>query len=108
MTPLPDALGLVTSTDDARSLECFERALASWFRSDGNTIPTIETAIARDPAFVAGHCLRAGALILNGADSAAAALAASVAAIERHAAANERERRHAAAARHWLGGNAVR
>lgn len=106
MTPLPDSVGLVVSTDDPRSLEGFEQALASLFLTDGNATATIERALARDPAFAAGHCLRAAALVLSGTD--ASALAASVAAIERNAGANERERRHAAAARCWLAGDAAR
>jgi tetratricopeptide (TPR) repeat protein len=105
MTALPDSLGLSTSTADAVSLDCFERALASMFRGDGNAIPTIDTAIGRDPAFAAGHCLRAGAVVLAGADTPTAALAASVAAIEDDPNANERERRHAAAARQWQSGD---
>jgi tetratricopeptide (TPR) repeat protein len=103
---LPDSLGLSTSTDDPLLLQCFEQALASLFRSDGNALPAIERALEHDPAFTSGHCLRAGALVLAGAD--APALAASIAAIEGNASANERERRHAAAARHWLDGNAAR
>lgn len=108
MAMLRDSLGLVTSTVDPRSLERFEHALASLFRADGEALPTIEAALSRDPAFALGHCLRAGALVLSGADASTEALAASVAAIEGNATANARERRHATAARHWLDGNARR
>ena len=105
MATLPDSVGLITSADDPVLLERYEQALASLFRSDGAAMPSIEHALERDPAFAIGHCLRAAALVLHGADSSAAALAASVAAIERNVGANERERRHAAAARRWLDGN---
>jgi len=108
MATLRDSAGLITSTGDAASLEHFEQALASLFRSDGNALPVIERALEHDPIFAAGHCLRAGALVLSGGDTHAAALAASVAAIEGNSGANERERRHAAAARRWLGGSVVR
>ena len=108
MATLPDAAGLITSTDDPLSLERFEQALASLFRSDGNAAAAIERAIERDPACAAGHCLRAGALVLSGADMPAAALAESIAAVECSSGANERERRHAAAARHWLVGDVAR
>ena len=108
MATLPDAAGLIASTGDPLALECFEQALASLFRSDGNAAAAIERAIERDPACAVGHCLRAGALVLSGVDMHEAALAASVAAIECSSAANERERRHAAAARHWLIGDAAR
>jgi len=107
MPTLRDSVGLITSTGDALSLEGLERAIASLFRSDGNALPAIERAIARDPAFAMGHCLRAGALVMRGADTATAELAASVSAVERNFRANERERRHAAAARFWLDGDVV-
>ena len=105
MTQRYDSAGLMTSSTDAVSLDSYEQAIVSLFRADGRALPTIERALARDPAFTAGHCLRAGALVLGGSNTAAATLAASIAAIERNAEANERERRHAAAARRWLGGD---
>ena len=108
MAMLPDSVGVITSTDDPRSLECFERAVASFFRADGNALNEIERAFGRDPAFAMGHALRAGGLVLSGADTPDAALAASVAVIEGNPAANERERRHAAAARYWLSGKVAR
>ena len=107
-TLLSDSAGLITSTDDPRLLECFEQALASLFRSDGNALRIIERGIACDPGFAIGHCLRAGALVLSGSDTHATALAESIAAIERAPHASARERRHAAAARHWLDGNVAR
>jgi tetratricopeptide (TPR) repeat protein len=108
MTTLPDSAGLITSTGDPLSLERFEQALASLFRGDGNAVPAIERALGRDPGFAIGHCLRAATLVLGGADARTSALAASVPAIERNSSANERERRHAAAARHWLDGDVAR
>lgn len=108
MATLPDALGLQTSAVDPVSMSHFERALESLLQSDGNALSLIGRAIARDPQFAAGHCLRAGALVLGGDSASAASLSASVIAIERNAGANERERRHAAAARHWLDGDVAR
>jgi hypothetical protein len=108
MNTLGDFAGLTTSADDQFSLERFEQALASLFRSDGNALAIIERAIERDPLFAIGHCLRAGVLVLSGADSAAPALAESIRAIEHNSKANERERRHAVAARHWLEGKVAR
>jgi len=105
MTRLSDSAGLITSTDAPLSLEGFEQAVASLYRSDGNALPVIERTIGRDPAFALGHSLRAGELVLRGDDTPEGALAASVAAIERNSRANERERRHAAAARRWLDGD---
>ncbi|HET7096493.1 MAG TPA: tetratricopeptide repeat protein [Casimicrobiaceae bacterium] len=108
MAPRSDTSEPVALPDDAFSLDCFEEALASLFRADGRALATIERAFERDPEFAAGHCLRAGALVLGGADNATGALAASVAAIERSPHPSACERRHAAAARCWLGGNVAR
>ena len=108
MANLPDSAGLITSTADPLSLERFEQALASLFHSDGKALSVIRHAIERDPAFAIGHCLRAGALVVRGADTSGAELAASIAAIEAHSGANEREQRHAAAARRWLDGDVAR
>lgn len=98
----------MTSTDDAVSLDGFERALESLFRSDGNALAIIEQTIARDPAFASGHCLRAAALILASTEASAPGLWASIRAIEDGGVANQRERRHAAAARLWLAGKVGR
>lgn len=106
--PLRDALGVMTSTDDPVSLDALERALESLFRSDGNALAIIERAIARDPAFTSGHCLRVAALILSGIEASVPAMSASIVAIEDSATANERERRHAAVARLWVDGAAAR
>jgi tetratricopeptide (TPR) repeat protein len=101
-----DALGLSTSSGDAVSLDLLERAIESLFRSDGEALPTIERALAREPGFVAGHCARVATLVLAGTAASAPALAASLIAIEESETANPRERGHAAAARCWLDGDA--
>jgi hypothetical protein len=103
-----DTAALAAPTDEASPHERYEQALASLFRADGRALLTIESALARDPGFAAGHCLRACALVLGGSGTSAAALAVSIAAIERSAVATERERRHAAAARCWLDGDVAR
>src|SRR5512144_2911824 len=103
-----DSAGLITSTDDALSLDCYEQALASLFRADGTALATIERAIARDPAFTLGHSLRAGALVLGGSGTSAPALAESIDAINADRGADERDRRHAAAAQCWLRGDVAR
>jgi tetratricopeptide (TPR) repeat protein len=108
MPTKPNATGRAASAGDAQSLEYFEQALASLFRADGRALPTIERALERDPGFAAGHAFRAGALVLIGADCPAAALTESIVAVERNPGANERERRHATAARSWLAGDVAR
>src|SRR5262245_22043479 len=107
MRPLLDARGLAVSTHDVDSLNRFEAALASLHSGRGDALIRIEEALAHDPHFVAGHCLRAAAFVLGGELPAEQALAASISVIERYSdRANDRERRHAAAARAWLDGDA--
>jgi len=48
MKSRPDSAGLLTSTEDERSLEAFEQALASLFRTDGRALATIERALAHE------------------------------------------------------------
>ena len=64
MSLLRDSHGLIASTTDPVSLEQFEQAMESLLRSDGNALAAIERALAREPAFAMGHCLRAGAFVL--------------------------------------------
>ena len=66
----------------------------------------LETAIAADPTFAAGHCLRAALAVISSERGALPMLEESIAAIEALGAkANQRERMHAAAARAWLAGD---
>ena len=107
MLPLLDARGVAVSTRDPVALGEFEAALASLHSGRGDALARIDEALARNPEFVAGHCLRAAAFVLGGELPPERGLAVSIGAIERctdHA--NDRERRHAAAARAWLDGDA--
>jgi hypothetical protein len=107
--PLLDARGLAVSTSDNESLDRFEVALASLHASHGDALARIEEALAREPHFVAGHCLRAAALILAGEAPGRSELAGAVDELERYGdRANDRERRHGAAARAWSEGDASR
>jgi hypothetical protein len=107
MSPLLDARGLAVSTPAAKSLARFEAALACLHASRGDALERIDAALARDPGFAAGHCLRAAALVMASEAPHAPALADAIVAIERLGdRANDRERRHAAAARAWLEGDA--
>jgi tetratricopeptide (TPR) repeat protein len=107
MSPLLDARGLAVSTPDAVSLTRFEAALASLHASRGDALELIDAALARDAGFAAGHCLRAAALIMASEAPHEPALAGTIRATERLGdRANDRERRHAAAARAWLEGDA--
>ena len=69
----------------------------------GEPMATIEQALAADPGFVSGHCLRAALLVMTCRDDTRRELArtldAAQASIHR---ADERERRHLEAASAWL------
>ena len=84
----------------------YERALASLHASRGDALAGIEEVLSSAPDFVAGHCLRAAALILAGDVLDRHRLAGSVRTIEQQwDRATDRERRHAMAARAALEGD---
>lgn len=69
----------------------------------GDPGPEVAAALADDPHFVMGYCLRAASLILTADEADEPALRECVAAAETLVPrANDRERRHIAAARAWL------
>lgn len=107
MKSLTDARGLPISTRDPASVARFERALASWQLADGHAAARIDEMLAHEPQFAMAHCLRAAARLLGADVMRQPAAAASIRSIEEcpHGA-NHRERRHAAAARAGLEGNA--
>src|SRR5262249_39798333 len=87
-------------TRDVMLMTNYERALASLHSSRGDALTRIHEVLARNPGFLAGHCLRAAALILAGDAPDRHRLAGSIHAIEQQGVrANDRERRHAFAAR---------
>lgn len=102
---LKDCRGVPVSTQSRASLQRYEAAVELFHGYYGDPLAIIDRALAEDPDFVMGHCLRA-ALMLTSSDKAAEpALRASVEAGEKLAGqANERERAHLAAAREWLDG----
>ena len=106
---LKDRRGLEVSTPNARSLDRYETALdltASYFV---DPLAEINAAIADDPACAIAHCLRAGLAVMSSERGALPLIEDSVAVIEAPATgANERERRHAAAARTWAQGDFAR
>lgn len=104
---LYDARGLAVSAADPAALALFETALASLHSAHGDSAAQADAALARNPRLVAGHCLQAAKLVLGGGIVPNAALAATLSVLdELGPVANERERRHAAAARAWLDGDA--
>jgi tetratricopeptide (TPR) repeat protein len=89
-----------------KAAEAYDRALelaASYFL---DPLAAIDEALAEEPDFAMGHCLKAGLAALSTEKSALPMLAAAVEAVERLGVrANDRERAHAAAARWWASGD---
>ena len=104
-----DRRGVAISSADPASLEKLEQATeltASYFV---DPLATINEALEADPAFAAGHCLRAALALMSSERGALTILEQSVTAIEALGGrTNERERMHAAAARAWLDGDFAR
>ena len=107
MKPFLDSRGLELSPVGlAGSLDPYEEAVASLHGFTGDALKRIEQILVREPHFVAAHCLRAAALILGAEVPLDTGLAATVNAIQHLAGrANDRERRHAEAAKAWLEGD---
>lgn len=106
---LRDIRGVQVSTTQKASLESLERATeltASYFV---DPLAVIDQALAQDPDFVMGHCLKAGLAVMSTEKAARPMLADSVAALERLSGhASSRERGHLRAARAWLDGDFAR
>lgn len=100
-----DLRGNPVSTQNDEALERYEAAQALFHGYYGDPVGVIDQALARDPEFVMGHLLRAGMMITASDQCVESMLRESVQAAEGlHALANDRERRHTAAARAWLDG----
>jgi tetratricopeptide (TPR) repeat protein len=106
---LKDHRGLAVSTRNTRSLDRFEKALELTTSYFVDPLAEINTAIADDPGCAIAHCLRAGLAVMSSERGALPLIEDSVAVIEAPATgANDRERRHAAAARAWAQGDFAR
>ncbi|EON21534.1 peptidylprolyl isomerase [Cupriavidus necator] len=104
-----DSRGVSVSSTNTNSLERFEAALELLHGYYGDPLTVIDHALADDPGFVMGHAMRAGMMITAGDGTVEPMLRQSVEAGEAlSASANERERRHIAAARAWLDGHFAR
>ncbi len=107
--PTVDYRDVPISNSDAGALAGFERALAGFNSYFGNPLAEIDAVLAAHPDFAMAHCLRAGMLLTATEKSALPLALASVRAVESAwARANDRERRHALAARAWIGGEVGR
>jgi hypothetical protein len=100
-----DVRGLEVSTDSAQAVALFDRAVEHYLKYHNDTMSLVNDALAADPGFVMGHCLR-GYLMLAGANPAhRQAVVASLDAAKASAAvATSREQRHVAALGAWVRG----
>jgi tetratricopeptide (TPR) repeat protein len=106
---LKDRRGLEVSTRNTRSLDRFEKALDLTTSYFIDPLAEINAAIADDPTCAIAHCLRAGLAVMSSERGALPLIDESVAVIEAPGTgANDRERRHAAAARTWATGDFAR
>lgn len=100
-----DARDLEVTTSHPESLARFETALTLLHGYYGDPLAAVDAALAEDPGFAMGHALRAALMVTSGDGTAVPMLRESVEAGEAlRDRANERERRHLAAARAWLDG----
>jgi len=104
MTTL-DARGLAVTAADAEALALYDLAVASLVGQRADAAARMAAALGRDPLLASAYCLRVAMLVLAGNAAARRPLAATLRVLDGLATANERERRHAAAARVWLDGN---
>jgi hypothetical protein len=104
--PVRDSRGIALTTESQASAERYDAAidLLASYRVD--PLAAIDAAIAEDPDFVSAYCFRAGAGVMAAERAAEPLIRDSLASGERLAGrANERERRHFAAAQAWLDGD---
>jgi hypothetical protein len=100
---LMDCRDVPVSTGNVDSLARYETALTLLNGYFLNPLEEVEAALADDPDFVMGHCLRGGMMAVATEKAAEPFLRESVEAAEALAGvANERERGHIAALRAWL------
>jgi len=103
---LLDCRDIAVSTNNRRSVERLEQATELLHGFYGDPLSIIDEAVADDPQFAMGHAFRAGLLITASDQSVEPILRQSVESAEALGGqANDRERRHIAAARSWLDGN---
>ncbi len=100
-----DCRGLKLSTDSQQAVALFDRAVEHYLKYHADTMSLVNSALAADPGFVMGHCLK-GYLMLAGASSAhRPAITASLTTAQNAAPLlTPRERRHVAAFAAWSRG----
>jgi len=101
-----DERGLALSTDSDEAVTSFDRSVEHFLKFHADTMTLAGRALAADPGFVMGHCMKAY-LLLMAANPANRAQIDATLASARAGAANvtPRERLHLAAADSWHRGN---
>ncbi len=103
---LSDCRGVPVSTGNRASLDHFEKSLELLNGYYVDPLAEIDTALAEDPDFIIGHCLRGGMHAVAAEKAAEPGLRESVEAAGALAGqANARELGHIAALRAWLDGD---
>jgi tetratricopeptide (TPR) repeat protein len=98
-----DACGVPLSNGSRLSIDRHEAGIGMLLGRPGDPNATVSAILAEEPHFVMGHCLRAALLVMAADEAGEPALRACVVAAEKLAPrANDRERRHIAAARAWF------
>lgn len=106
---LKDSRGNPVSTHDTGLVIQLDHATELSVSYFVDPLAAIEAALAQDPDFAMGHCLRAGLALMSTERAARPLLEQSVTALERLGdRLHPRERAHAAAARCWLEGDLAR
>jgi tetratricopeptide (TPR) repeat protein len=100
-----DSRGVPVSTSNPGLLAVLERATTMTASYVVDPVAEIDRALAEDPDFVMGHCLKVALAVMSTERGALPMLADGLAAIDRSRTANDRERAHAAAGRAWLEGD---
>jgi len=105
MTTL-DTRGNPVSLCSSYALDRYERAVELLHGYYGDPLAVIDAVLADEPEFVMGYCLRAALMVISTEKAAVDTLRDSVEVAELlWYKANDRERRHIAAARAWLNGD---
>src|ERR1700722_14653817 len=97
-----DERGLALSTDSAEAVENFDRAVEHFLKFHADTMMLVGRALAADPGFVMGHCIKAYLLLIAANPANRPQIDATLAAAHAGAAnITPRERMHLAAADAW-------
>ncbi|MCG8359039.1 MAG: tetratricopeptide repeat protein [Kiloniellales bacterium] len=99
---LKDARGVEVSSDNRSSVESFDKAVELFLGYFNDPLAVIDEALEADPAFIMGHCFRAGMMLSSSEKGGEAEMLTNLAAAKALAdKANDRERGHIAALEAW-------